>query len=91
MDFDPPLDKGIEKPVRILHDAGVETYESCEGGSGHSYPEPTIRFHGDRAAGFRALAVAIEHGLHVKALRRVWVILEGEPTGPTWEMTLWRD
>ena len=42
MKFDPPLDKGIEKPMRVLHDASVETYESCEGGPGHSYPEPTI-------------------------------------------------
>lgn len=58
--FEPPLDKGIEQYVRILYGAGIETYESCEGGPGHAYPEPTIRFHGDRSGGFRALAIALQ-------------------------------
>ena len=85
--FDPPLDPGIERAVVILTEAGVETYESCEGGPGHAYPEPTIAFHGEREEGFRALAVAIQNGLAVVALRRVWHIIDGEPTGPSWEIT----
>ncbi len=28
--------------VEVLRAAGVETFESCEGGAGHSYPEPTV-------------------------------------------------
>jgi hypothetical protein len=88
MEFDPPLDKGIERAVCILNDAGVETYESCQGGPGHTYTEPTIRFHGARDEGFRALAVAMQNGLPVSALRRIWVILDGEPTGPEWELAL---
>lgn len=72
--------------VNVLTSAGIETFESCEGGAGHAYPEPTIRFHGHRAEGFRALAVALEYGLRVKDLRRVWPVLDGEPTGPYWEM-----
>jgi hypothetical protein len=85
--YDPPLDAGIERAVIVLRDAGVETFESCEGSARHAYPEPTIRFHGDRAEGLRALSVALRAGLNVAGLRRVWPIVEGEPTGPWWELT----
>src|SRR4051812_8626442 len=85
------LDPGIERAVRLLQQHGIETYESCEGGPGHSYPEPTIRFHGVPEAGWRALAVCFAHGLPVAELRRVWVILDGhEPTGPKWELVFAR-
>jgi hypothetical protein len=85
--FSPPLDPGISIQVGILRAAGVETFESCEGGNGHAYPEPTVRFHGDQSEGFRALAVAMRGGLKVAALRRAWPIIESEPTGPWWELT----
>jgi hypothetical protein len=85
--FSPPLDPGIEQAVLTLIDAGVETFESCEGGHGHAYPEPTVRFHGDTSEGFRALAAAMKAGLVVGELRRVWPVNDGEPTGPWWELT----
>ena len=84
--YDPPLDPRIAHAVAVLVAAGVETFESCEGGLGHAYPEPIIRFHGYRDEGFRALAVALQADLHVLALRRVWDVVDGEPTGPHWEM-----
>lgn len=87
MDFDPPLDGGIARAVRTLVAGGIETFESCEGGDGHAYPEPTVRFHGDRAEGLRGLAVALKAELPVRELRRVWPILDHEPTGPWWELT----
>ena len=87
--FDPPLDPGIADAVEVLNAVNVETFESCQGGEGHTYPEPTIRFHGDRSEGFRALAVALRAGLPVKSLRRAWPIVENEPTGPCWELTLY--
>jgi hypothetical protein len=83
----PGLDEGIREYVRVLLAHGVETFESCEGGPGHTYPEPTIRFHGERPEGFRALAVARQAQLPVDALRRIWTLNDGEPTGPYWEMT----
>lgn len=86
-DYDPPLDSGIKDAVAVLQESGVETFESCEGGSGHAYPDPTVRFHGDQAEGFRALAAAMRGGLGVAELRRVWPLLDGEPTGPWWELT----
>lgn len=85
-----PLDKGIAFFVQVLHGAGIETYESCEGGEGHCFPEPTIRFHGERSEGLRALAVAQQRDLPVASIRRTWAIIDGEPTGPTWEMIFTR-
>ena len=81
------LDAGIAPFVMALRAGGVETFESCQGGLGHAYPEPTIRFYGEKAEGFRALAVAQRAGLPVAELRRAWPILDDEPTGPWWELT----
>ncbi len=81
------LDSEIADIVVCLRSAGVETFESCQGGAGHAYPEPTIRFHGDRAEGYRAVAAAMAEGFKVSALRRVWPLLDGELTGPYWELT----
>jgi len=83
------LDDGIRDIVLLLRQAGVETFASCQGGEGHAYPVPTVRFNGERSEGFRALAWAMEHGLSVVALRRVWRVIDGEPEGPFWEMTFY--
>lgn len=83
---DAQIDRGIRGVVDLLVHFGVETFESCEGGSGHAFHEPTVRFHGAREQGFRALAVAQQHGLSVTDLRRYWAVIDGEPTGPHWEM-----
>src|SRR5437773_456368 len=85
--FSPPLDKGIEKAVRVLVDAGIETFESCQGGEGHAYYEPTIRFFGNSREGIRALKVALKAGLKVSELRRTQPIIDGNPTGPWCELT----
>lgn len=81
-----PLDPGIARFVQLLRAGGVETFESCQGGSGHCSADPFIRFHGQRSAGWRALCVAQEFGLPVLALQREWPIIDGEPTGPTWRL-----
>jgi hypothetical protein len=83
------LDKGIAREVRVLQFHGVETTESCQGGHGHPYPEPTIRFSGGRGEGFRALGIALQNDLRVSELRRIWSIRDGEPVGPEWEMTFY--
>jgi hypothetical protein len=80
------LDRGIKKVVELLQARGIETFESCEGGPGHAYPEPTIRFHGTLEAGWRAVAACLAHGLPVSELRRTWSVNSGEPTGPYWEV-----
>lgn len=80
------LDPGIERYVLALREHGVETFESCEGGPGHAFPEATIRFAGQRDEGFRALSVALMHGFPVRAIRRYWAVIDGEPCGPDWEI-----
>lgn len=80
------LDPGIADIVALLLSKGVETFESCQGGPGHAFPEPTVRFYGHRDEGFRALAIALQHGLRVSEVRRYWSVIDGEPTGPHWEM-----
>jgi hypothetical protein len=85
--FDPPLDEGIREIVITLARNHIETFESCEGGDGHAYPEPTVRFEGGSSEGPRAIAVALENGLPVTTLRRAWAILDNVMHGPWWEMT----
>jgi hypothetical protein len=68
-------------------DAGVETFESCQGGEGHAFPEPPIKFEGEGSEGYRAVAASLAFGLLVWRLRRVWAVLEGTLHGPWWEMT----
>lgn len=82
-----PLDRWIAYAVKVLRDSGVETYESCQGGSGHSFREPIVRFHGGTAEGYRAAAIAMQNGLPVVAVRRFWRVIDGELEGPNWEMT----
>jgi hypothetical protein len=83
------LDPGIRLAVASLRAYGVETFESCEGGVGHGFPEPTVRFHGDHSEGWRALAVAVMLALPVWELRLTWRVLPRTtlPEGPVWEMT----
>lgn len=86
LELDMPLDEGIAEAVHILREAGVETIESCEGGEGHAFPEPTIRFAGNPGEGARAYSVAITFGLPVKSIGRVWDVVSGELSGPWWEI-----
>jgi hypothetical protein len=81
-----PLDRWISYAVKVLRDAGIETFESCQGGRGHAFNDPTVRFHGGPAEGFRAFAVAVQVGLPVYALRRFWGASAGELSGPYWEI-----
>jgi hypothetical protein len=85
--FETPLDDGIREIVITLVANGVETFESCEGGRGHSFPEPTVRFEGGASEGLRAVSVALENGLPVRRLRRVWGFENNLIHGPWWEMT----
>lgn len=87
LEFEPPLDPGIRDIVIALVAQGIETFESCEGGEDHAFPEPTVRFEGDLPEGPRAVAVALAFGLPISRLRRTWGIRDGMLHGPWWEMT----
>lgn len=81
------LDPGVRDFVAVLRAEGVDTFESCEGGPGHAYGEPTVRFHGNAFEGYRVFAIAMNHGLPVAELRRVHQVLDGQLEGPWWELT----
>lgn len=81
------LDIGIRHYVLVLRSRGVETCQSCQGGPGHAYLEPTIEFYGDAGEGLRAAGIAISHGLPVSELRRVWNIHGADLDGPIWVLT----
>jgi hypothetical protein len=85
-----PLDRFISYAVMRLREGGIETFESCEGGLGHSYPVPAVRFWGNRMMGFRAVSIAADYGLPVDFLRRYWRVEDGDLVGPSWEMTFAR-
>lgn len=73
---------------------GIRTYESCEGGPGHAYPEPTVCFHAQFGKALTALGMCIDWGLPVKELRHVWRV-DFPPDGdhklgaPTWMLVFW--
>lgn len=90
IDRDSPVDLGIVRAVKILQDAGVSTIESCEGGEGHSYPEPTVTFAGDGPTGWRAIGELMTYGLPIKHFGQMWSFDEGHPAGPDWHVTFWR-
>ena|SRR5579864_7641405 len=82
------LDAGIARAVRVLQEHGVETFESCEGGPGHAFAEPTIRFGvGRPEEGWKALAVCLTFGYPVLRLGIYWNIEHRHvPVGPYWEL-----
>lgn len=81
------VDAKIRPVLRIMIAGGAETFESCQGGKGHAYPEPTICFHGGSVEGFRVLVWMQSYGIQPRELRRYWYITGGEPHGPHWQMT----
>lgn len=74
------LDPGIEDAVYLLTDHGFETFESCEGGPGHCFPEPTVRFYGDEYDAIRAYDICVAHGMLVNCVRRVFQKSDVDPS-----------
>ena len=89
---DDPVELGVVRAVAALMDAGIYTFESCEGGEAHPFPRPTVRFHGGSGTGWVALGACLDLGLPVYDLCRTWDFEyrgEREPCGPTWRISFW--
>ena len=86
------LDVGIRFAVRVLHAAGFETCQSCQGGKGHAYDRPTVEMvsTGDDVQGFGALAALQEYGLPVADIAIRWPIRHGLPYERLWTITFRR-
>ncbi len=86
------LDPGIAGAVELLRAKGIATFESCEGGRGHSSPEPFIRFSGSVAEAMHAVAAILfdpSYGLRPMLLRQEWTLMDGWPVGPEWRLTFY--
>jgi hypothetical protein len=66
------LDPGIAWTVKFLREAGVHTVSSCEGGDGHPYDEPMVRFRGDPAEAKRVAELTWREGLFPFEISRAW-------------------
>lgn len=90
------LDKGIRFAVRVLHAKGFETCQSCQGGKGHCYREPTIDLisTGDDAWGLAAVSALQDYGISVTDVSITWRIRNGLPCERIWRIQLcqtWED
>jgi hypothetical protein len=66
------IDPLILPVVQILNEHGFKTFESCQGGKGHCYPEPTVRFEGSEFDLIRAYEVCNLYKLQVYEAKRVY-------------------
>lgn len=67
------IDSLILPAVKILNEHGFETFESCQGGEGHCYSEPTVRFFGSEFDLLRAYEICQCYGLNVSEAKRVFI------------------
>lgn len=82
------IDAGIRFAVRVLHARGFETCQSCEGGDGHAYDQPSVDLlaGANDATGFAAVAELVGFGLPVDRVSQVWNV---DKMGRPYE-TIWR-
>jgi hypothetical protein len=66
------LDPGIVGTVKFLREAGVRTVSSCEGGDGHPYADPMVRFLGDVAEARRVVRLSRREGLIPFEIAKSW-------------------
>jgi len=66
------LDDIIRPAVKIMLEHGFYTFESCQGGEGHAFTEPTIRFEGTEFDLIIAYELCTHYKLNVSCVRRVY-------------------
>lgn len=75
-----------DRCLELMQDNGIEEWSSS-----HSVTEVRVSWEGDRADGWKILAEMLSRDLPVLTLRRCWRMLDGEVTGPRWEIDLQPD
>lgn len=58
--------------VEVLNNHGFKTFESCQGGEGHAFLEPTVRFEGTEFDLMRAYEICELYNLPVFQVRRIF-------------------
>lgn len=66
------IDEGIREAVKILSENGFDTFESCEGGEGHSFDLPIVRFNGNIKNCKQAYTLCENAGLNILTCERVF-------------------
>jgi hypothetical protein len=86
------LDVGIRFAVHVLHAGGFDTCQSCQGGKGHAYDQPTVEMiaGADDALGFGALKVLQAYGLPVRDVAILWPVQHGLPYEKLWRITFFK-
>lgn len=67
------VDEVIRPAVKIMREHSFSTFESCQGGKGHPFTEPTIRFNGTEFDLITAYELCYHYKLNVTCVRRVYV------------------
>lgn len=83
-------DEEIKPVVELLNRHGFITFESCQGGKGHWFDKPTIRFEGSEFDLIRAYQLCEIHGLNVLDGKRVYTKTnvyneKGASIGENWD------
>lgn len=86
------LDKLIEPVVILLNKYGFKTFESCQGGKGHCFDSPTVRFEGSEFDLIRAYELCDLHNINVHEAKRTYRktdvyqdVTSGSSIGEIWE------
>lgn len=72
LSFSAFIDPLILPVVEILNAHGFKTFESCQGGEGHCYGEPTVRFEGGEPDLIKAFEICLAYGLVALDAKRVF-------------------
>lgn len=67
------IDIGIRPAVELLLEHGFNTFESCEGGHGHAFDLPTIKFWGDDFDCIRVFELCEQFNFNVYKAYRVYM------------------
>ncbi|MES2373778.1 MAG: hypothetical protein V4557_14455 [Bacteroidota bacterium] len=70
--FPDNIDEQIRPVVEVLTRHGFKTFESCQGGEGHFFNEPTVRFWGTENDLLKAYEICQCYKIAVFEARRVY-------------------
>ncbi len=86
------IDEVIRPVVELLNKYGFKTFESCQGGKGHCFELPTVRFYGSEFDLIRAYELCALYKINVFQANRVFRktdiyknINHGESIGRSWD------
>jgi hypothetical protein len=66
------IDDGILPAVELLNRYGFKTFESCQGGEGHCFQNPTVRFYGNEFDLIKAYELCSLQKMNVFEAKRVF-------------------